>query len=42
VQLIGRAFDEGTLLRAARAYQRVTDWHTRRPALEPAAGRAPR
>ena len=42
VQLIGRAFDEATLLRVTRAYQRVTDWHTRRPALEPAAGRAPR
>ena len=40
VQLIGRAFDEATLLRAARAYQRVTDWHLRRPALVPAASRA--
>ena len=33
LQLIGRAFDEATLLRAAHAYQSVTDWHTRRPAL---------
>ena len=34
LQLIGRAFDEATLLRAAHAYQSVTDWHTRRPALQ--------
>jgi aspartyl-tRNA(Asn)/glutamyl-tRNA(Gln) amidotransferase subunit A len=33
LQLIGRPFDEATLLRAGDAYQRVTDWHTRRPAL---------
>jgi aspartyl-tRNA(Asn)/glutamyl-tRNA(Gln) amidotransferase subunit A len=32
MQLIGRALDEGTLLRAADAYQRRTDWHQRRPA----------
>jgi aspartyl-tRNA(Asn)/glutamyl-tRNA(Gln) amidotransferase subunit A len=31
LQLIGRPFDEGTILRVADAYQRVTDWHTRRP-----------
>ncbi|HWO93778.1 MAG TPA: Asp-tRNA(Asn)/Glu-tRNA(Gln) amidotransferase subunit GatA [Dehalococcoidia bacterium] len=31
LQLIGRAFDEETLLRAADAYQRLTDWHQRRP-----------
>jgi aspartyl-tRNA(Asn)/glutamyl-tRNA(Gln) amidotransferase subunit A len=36
MQLIGRPFDEETVLRAGQAYQRVTDWHTRRPAL-PAA-----
>jgi aspartyl-tRNA(Asn)/glutamyl-tRNA(Gln) amidotransferase subunit A len=36
MQLIGRPFDEATILRAGHAYQRVTDWHTRRPAL-PAA-----
>jgi aspartyl-tRNA(Asn)/glutamyl-tRNA(Gln) amidotransferase subunit A len=40
VQLIGRAFDEATLLRVTRAYQRVTDWHTRRPVLT--AGQARR
>lgn len=32
MQLIGRPFDEPTLLRAAHAYQRLTDWHERRPA----------
>ena len=31
LQLIGKALDEATVLRAARAYERVTDWHTRRP-----------
>ena len=36
MQLIGRPFDEALLLRAGQAYQRVTDWHIRRPAL-PAA-----
>jgi aspartyl-tRNA(Asn)/glutamyl-tRNA(Gln) amidotransferase subunit A len=33
LQLIGKPFDEATLLRAGDAYQRVTDWHTRRPVL---------
>jgi aspartyl-tRNA(Asn)/glutamyl-tRNA(Gln) amidotransferase subunit A len=33
LQLIGRAFDEATLLRVAHAYQQATDWHTRRPPL---------
>ena len=33
LQLIGKAFDEATLLRAAHAYERATDWHTRRPSL---------
>jgi aspartyl-tRNA(Asn)/glutamyl-tRNA(Gln) amidotransferase subunit A len=31
MQIIGRAFDEATVLRVADAYQRATDWHTRRP-----------
>src|SRR5215210_5274655 len=35
LQLIGRPFDEATLLRAGDAYQRVTDWHTHLPALTP-------
>ena len=33
LQLIGRRLDEATLLRVARAYERATDWHTRRPPL---------
>jgi aspartyl-tRNA(Asn)/glutamyl-tRNA(Gln) amidotransferase subunit A len=31
MQLIGRPFEEAVLLRAAHAYQGVTDWHLRRP-----------
>jgi aspartyl-tRNA(Asn)/glutamyl-tRNA(Gln) amidotransferase subunit A len=34
LQVIGRPFDEATVLRAAHAYEQATDWHTRRPALE--------
>ena len=33
LQLIGRAFDEGTVLRVGDAYQRATDWHLHRPNL---------
>ena len=33
LMLVGRAFEDATVLRAAAAYQRVTDWHTRRPPL---------
>jgi aspartyl-tRNA(Asn)/glutamyl-tRNA(Gln) amidotransferase subunit A len=33
MQLLGKHFDEATLLRVAHAYQKATDWHTRRPAL---------
>jgi aspartyl-tRNA(Asn)/glutamyl-tRNA(Gln) amidotransferase subunit A len=33
MQLIGRPFDEATVLRAAHAYEQHTDWHTRRPCL---------
>ena len=32
-QLVARPFSEGLLLRAADAYQRLTDWHRRAPAL---------
>jgi aspartyl-tRNA(Asn)/glutamyl-tRNA(Gln) amidotransferase subunit A len=32
-QIVGRPFDESTVLRVGHAYQRVTDWHERRPAL---------
>ena len=31
IQIVGRPFDEPTVLRIARAYERATDWHTRRP-----------
>jgi aspartyl-tRNA(Asn)/glutamyl-tRNA(Gln) amidotransferase subunit A len=31
LQLIARHFDEGTLLRAAHAYEQSTDWHKRKP-----------
>jgi aspartyl-tRNA(Asn)/glutamyl-tRNA(Gln) amidotransferase subunit A len=33
LQLIGKAFDEATLLRAAYTYEQATDFHTRRPPL---------
>jgi len=32
LQIVGRPFDEATVLRVADAYQRATDWHARRPA----------
>ena len=40
LQLIGRPFEEGTMLRAAHAYGTVTDWHLRRASmhLDGAAG----
>ena len=28
---MGRAWEENTILAAARAYQSLTDWHTLRP-----------
>jgi aspartyl-tRNA(Asn)/glutamyl-tRNA(Gln) amidotransferase subunit A len=33
LQIMGRAFDEATVLRAAHAYEQATEWHTRRPVL---------
>jgi aspartyl-tRNA(Asn)/glutamyl-tRNA(Gln) amidotransferase subunit A len=33
LQLVGRPFDEATLLRLGHAYERATAWHRRRPAL---------
>ncbi len=33
LQIVGRPFDEATVLRAAFAYQQATPWHTRRPPL---------
>lgn len=31
LQIVGKPFDEGTLLRVAYAYEQATDWHKRRP-----------
>jgi aspartyl-tRNA(Asn)/glutamyl-tRNA(Gln) amidotransferase subunit A len=31
LQIVGRPFDDATVLRIARAYERATPWHTRRP-----------
>jgi aspartyl-tRNA(Asn)/glutamyl-tRNA(Gln) amidotransferase subunit A len=31
LQLIGRPFDEATLLQAGYAYEQAHDWHTRKP-----------
>jgi aspartyl-tRNA(Asn)/glutamyl-tRNA(Gln) amidotransferase subunit A len=31
LQLAGRPFEEGTVLRVGHAYERATQWHTRRP-----------
>ncbi len=33
MQIVGRPFEEATILRIGHAYERATDWHTRRPAL---------
>jgi aspartyl-tRNA(Asn)/glutamyl-tRNA(Gln) amidotransferase subunit A len=33
MQIVGRPFDEATVLRVADAYQRATDWRERRPPL---------
>jgi aspartyl-tRNA(Asn)/glutamyl-tRNA(Gln) amidotransferase subunit A len=34
LQVIGPSFGEALVLRVARAYERATDWHRRRPALD--------
>ena len=34
LQLVGRLFDEATLLRAANAYEQATDWHKIHPSLQ--------
>jgi aspartyl-tRNA(Asn)/glutamyl-tRNA(Gln) amidotransferase subunit A len=31
IQLVGKPFDEATILRVAHHYQQATDWHKRRP-----------
>jgi aspartyl-tRNA(Asn)/glutamyl-tRNA(Gln) amidotransferase subunit A len=33
LQIIGKAFDEETLLRVAHAYEQATPWHKERPSL---------
>ena len=33
LQILGRHFEEATILRVAHAYQQVTDWHRRTPSL---------
>ena len=37
MQVIGRPFDEATVLRVGHAYQQATEWHTRHPQLTPGA-----
>ena len=34
LQIVGRPFAEAAVLRVGQAYERLTDWHTRRPSLE--------
>ncbi|MEK7773989.1 MAG: Asp-tRNA(Asn)/Glu-tRNA(Gln) amidotransferase subunit GatA, partial [Deltaproteobacteria bacterium] len=33
LQILGREFDEGTVLKAAYAYEQATEWHKKRPAI---------
>jgi aspartyl-tRNA(Asn)/glutamyl-tRNA(Gln) amidotransferase subunit A len=33
LQLVGKPFDEPAVFKVADAYQRITDWHTRKPRL---------
>ena len=33
LQLIGKPFDEATLLQTAYSYEHSTSWHTRKPSL---------
>ena len=33
LQIIGKPFDEATVLRTAYAYEQATDWHQRQPSL---------
>jgi Asp-tRNA(Asn)/Glu-tRNA(Gln) amidotransferase A subunit family amidase len=34
LMMTGRLYDEATLLQLARAYERLTSWHTRHPSLD--------
>jgi aspartyl-tRNA(Asn)/glutamyl-tRNA(Gln) amidotransferase subunit A len=38
--IVGPRFGENTVLRAAHAFQRLTDWHDRRPEIQPAEVRS--
>jgi aspartyl-tRNA(Asn)/glutamyl-tRNA(Gln) amidotransferase subunit A len=38
LQLMGRQWEEGTILRAAYAYEQATEWHERKPVLGGKAG----
>ena len=40
VQLVGRPFDDATLIALGAAFQRATDWHTRRPTMPAPGGSA--
>ena len=33
LQIIGKHFDEATVLRLGHAYEQATEWHTRRPGI---------
>ncbi len=37
MQIVGRPFDEATVLRAAQTYEQATEWRARRPVLDPTA-----
>jgi aspartyl-tRNA(Asn)/glutamyl-tRNA(Gln) amidotransferase subunit A len=41
MQIIGRPFDEATVLRTGHQYQLATDWHTRHPQLSAGAPQPP-
>jgi aspartyl-tRNA(Asn)/glutamyl-tRNA(Gln) amidotransferase subunit A len=34
LQILGKSFDEETILRIAHAYEQATDWHTKKPVLQ--------
>jgi aspartyl-tRNA(Asn)/glutamyl-tRNA(Gln) amidotransferase subunit A len=33
LQIVGRPFDDATVLRVGHAYEQATDWHRRQPAI---------
>jgi aspartyl-tRNA(Asn)/glutamyl-tRNA(Gln) amidotransferase subunit A len=34
VQMIGKPFEEATILRLAHHYEQATDWHNKKPRME--------